>query len=195
MARPKNVPGAVPTRVRILDAAEAVFAEQGFDRARLADVAERVGIRRPSLLYHFASKDALYEAVVQRAFGDLGVVLLGMLGDTGELESALEGLVETFTGFVDGRPGFAALVLREFLDGRGGGQVLLSQVMVPLLDQVVAEVDARMPGGQGERVRLALLQIASTSLLRSASGDLRGPLWGSGPGLDKDFLRRMVLED
>lgn len=195
MARPKLVPGAVPTRVRILDAAEASFAEQGFDAARLADVAERVGIRRPSLLYHFASKDLLYEAVVQRAFGDLGGVLLATLGDTGELERALEGLVDTFVGFVDGRPGFAALVLREFLDGRGGGQELLTQVMVPLLDQVVAMVDERLPGGQGERVRHALLQVAATALLRSASGTLRVPLWGDGPGLDKDFLRRMVLRD
>ncbi len=194
MPRPKVVPGAVPTRVRILDAAEGVFAEQGFDGARLADVAARVGIRRPSLLYHFASKELLYEAVVARAFGDLGTALLGMLGDAGDdLEGALEGLVESFVGFVDGREGFAALVLREFLDGRGGGQVLLELVMVPLLDQVSSEVDRRLPGGQGQRVRLALLQVASTALLRSASGPLRGPLWGDGPGLDQDFLRRMIL--
>ncbi len=195
MARPKTVPGAVPTRVRILDAAEACFAEQGYGAARLADVAERVGIRRPSLLYHFSSKELLYEAVVLRAFGDLGSVLVATLGDAGEVEQALEGLVDTFTAFVDSRPGFAALVVREFLDGRGGGQLLLSQAMVPLLDQVVADVDRRTPGGQGERVRLALLQIAATTLLRSASGDLRVPLWGEGPGLDKDFLRRMVLKD
>jgi AcrR family transcriptional regulator len=193
MARPKAVPGAVPTRVRILDAAEAVFAQVGFDAARLADVAADVGIRRPSLLYHFGSKETLYAAVVQRAFRDLGNALLSTLTDTGELESTLEGLVQTFVGFVEGRPGFAALVLREFLDGHGGGQVLLSQVMVPLLDQVVDQVDQRIPGGRGERVRLALLQVAATALLRSASGELREPLWGTGAGLDTDFLRRMIL--
>lgn len=195
MARPKVIAGAVPTRVRVLDAAEQIFAEHGFGATRLADVAARVGIRRPSLLYHFASKELLYGAVVQRAFGDLGAVLLGALGDASEPEQALEGLVRTFVGFVDARPGFAALVLREFLDGRGGGQQLLSDVMIPLLDQVVAEVDRRLPEGRAERLRLALLQVASTALLRSAAGPLRVPLWGAGPGLDTDFLRRMILTD
>jgi AcrR family transcriptional regulator len=55
-----------PTAERVLAAAEDLFARHGFDATSLADVAERVGIRTPSLYSHFASKQDLYEAVVDR---------------------------------------------------------------------------------------------------------------------------------
>src|SRR5215475_11693621 len=54
------------TRERILDAAEALFADRGFEGAALRDVAARVGIRTPSLYNHFPSKEALYAAVLER---------------------------------------------------------------------------------------------------------------------------------
>jgi TetR/AcrR family transcriptional regulator len=47
---------AIRTRAAILDAAEALFSERGFDATRLEDVAERVGIRRASIVYYFKDK-------------------------------------------------------------------------------------------------------------------------------------------
>ena len=60
---------AQSTRDQILDAAEAVFAEKGFAAARLEDVAERVGIRRASIVYYFRDKQQLYDAVLTTVFG------------------------------------------------------------------------------------------------------------------------------
>ena len=51
---------------RILDAAEDLFAENGYSATSLADVADRVGIRSPSLYNHFKNKEALYQAVLER---------------------------------------------------------------------------------------------------------------------------------
>jgi TetR/AcrR family transcriptional regulator len=60
-------PGAVrATSDRILDAAEDIFAAKGYSATSLADVADVVGIRSPSLYNHFKSKQALYEAVLDR---------------------------------------------------------------------------------------------------------------------------------
>ncbi|MGE0323143.1 MAG: TetR/AcrR family transcriptional regulator [Polyangiaceae bacterium] len=56
----------VPTRIRILDVAEQEFAIRGYRAASLSDIADGVGIRTPSLYKHFASKQALYEAVLDR---------------------------------------------------------------------------------------------------------------------------------
>ncbi len=54
------------TAERILDAAEAVFAERGFDAASLGDVADRVGIRPQAIYNHFSGKRELYAAVLER---------------------------------------------------------------------------------------------------------------------------------
>ncbi len=54
------------SRRRILDAAEELFAERGFDRTSFVDIAERSGISRGSIPWHFKNKDGLVMAVVGR---------------------------------------------------------------------------------------------------------------------------------
>src|SRR5580765_5427209 len=63
------------TRRLALRSAEDVFATLGYAGARMEDVAERVGIRRASLMYYFRDKHALYEAL-------LGISMWEMAGAT-----------------------------------------------------------------------------------------------------------------
>lgn len=56
------------TRREILDAAWAVAREKGIASLTLKDVAERVGMRAPSLYSHFASKNAIYDAMFGQAW-------------------------------------------------------------------------------------------------------------------------------
>ena len=51
------------TRATILAEARRVFARQGYGESTLREIARAVGIKTPSLYAHFASKEALYEAV------------------------------------------------------------------------------------------------------------------------------------
>src|SRR5688500_6899798 len=112
MARPVAT-AAPPTAERILEAAEGALALAGDESARLEDIAREVGIRRPSLLHHYAPKDHLYAAVVKRAYERLGVALSGALVAEGGFAERLDALVCAYLEFLARRPTFAPLVLRE----------------------------------------------------------------------------------
>lgn len=58
-------------REEILDAAEALFGNQGIEGTSVGELLERVGIARGTLYYHFESKEAIVEALVQRLVGRL----------------------------------------------------------------------------------------------------------------------------
>jgi TetR/AcrR family transcriptional regulator len=51
-------------RALILEAAEEVFAAKGFDGATTAEIAARAGLPKANLHYYFATKEAVYRAVI-----------------------------------------------------------------------------------------------------------------------------------
>lgn len=161
------------------EAARGVFAREGFTDATLAEIARAVGIRRPSLLHHFPTKDALYREVVAAAFAELGAALAGPLFAGGGYRQRLEALARAFGEFVESRPEVARLVVRELLD-EGPGQAILLEQVAPLLDEVVAFVEAQGSArlAPGLSARAALMTVVSDTLLRTAAGSLRQPLWG-----------------
>ena len=59
-ARPRS-----DARDRILTAATRLFAQRGYNATSVQSVATEVGIRAPSLLYHFPSKELLRDAVLE----------------------------------------------------------------------------------------------------------------------------------
>jgi AcrR family transcriptional regulator len=181
MARPKIVAGEIHTTDRLLSAAEHAFAEAGFDGAKLHDIAEAAGISRPSLLYHFESKHALYCAVVQRVFEDLGLAIREGLAVAGGFGTRLDATLTRFVHFLESRPTAARLVLREVLDGRGPGHELLLSAGLPLLKLVERFIRDQGRGvvPAGVPVKDALLQLVAGSFVKAAAtGALKSELWG-----------------
>ncbi len=61
----------VDTRAEIRAAALELFAERGVDATSLREIAERIGITKAALYYHYASKDALLGELVDPMFAEL----------------------------------------------------------------------------------------------------------------------------
>jgi TetR/AcrR family transcriptional regulator len=119
---------AEKTRASILEASEALFAERGFDATRLEDIAERVGIRRASIVYYFKDKRELYDAVLEDVFGGLHDTLADMLVRGETLTEQIELGVSAWVDYVGRRPSIARLILREVADAsREHGAGVLEQ--------------------------------------------------------------------
>jgi AcrR family transcriptional regulator len=192
MGRPRTGSHAVPTRERILDAAERAFGADGFGDTKLADIASSAEIRRSSLLYHFPSKVELHAAVVVRVFDALQAAFAQVVAEPRPHDAQVVALVQAYLAFLERRPAFAGLVLRGLMDGRGPARELLQVRLVPLLQFIEAYVGPHAP--PGVPVRAALLQIGSDALVRATAGPLRDTLWGPSQSLAlaKTLLIRQV---
>lgn len=64
------VKSAEKRKSEILDVAEQLFAEKGFDNASTNDIINRIGIARGTLYHHFKSKEEILDAIVERMTSD-----------------------------------------------------------------------------------------------------------------------------
>ena len=151
MAQPvRSTPRAERTRAAILDAAEAVFAEQGFAATRLGEVAERVGIRRASIVYYFRDKAELYDAVLADSFGGLREVLEETLLGAGSLAERIEAAISAWIDYLGARPSVARLLLREVADARPGCPPPLLDHIQPIAEMAATAARAEPDGSLGE---------------------------------------------
>ena len=81
------------TKTRILDAAEQLFADRGFEATSLRLITETADVNLAAVNYHFHSKDALIEAVLNRRILPLNRERLRLLAEAG---STLEDVIRAF---------------------------------------------------------------------------------------------------
>ena len=78
MPRPRTAPtktrDAGASRARVFAAAAEEFAARGFDGAKVDRIAERAGVNKRLIYYYFGSKEGLYLAVLEQAYGDIRAI-------------------------------------------------------------------------------------------------------------------------
>jgi AcrR family transcriptional regulator len=166
---------AAATRRALLDAAAKLFAERGFDRTTVRDIAREAGANQSLLFRYFGSKDALFEEVVARTGREqiattpaerlFRTSLRGVLEPGGERNRVLETYLRS--------PGSdsAAEALRQEL-GHDYARTLATLTDAP---------DAEL------RADLALAWLLGIGLVRGITG--KEPLAGADP----DDVCRLVL--
>jgi AcrR family transcriptional regulator len=172
------------SRQAILDAAERLFAELGFEAVSMERIGRAAGLSRGAPGYFFRSKDALYRAVLQRMFesteqlvAETRQVLAAK--QAGALDSALEVVVSNLLDFLYERPAFMTLVEREALRRSGpmeGTRVHLS-LLRTALTLIVEELGYTAAASDAQQLLLSLLglcwfPLAHRPLIRDLGGQL-----------------------
>lgn len=132
------------TREKLLDAAERLFAEDGFDGVPIRDIAAAADVNIAAVNYHFQGKDRLYFEVLRRSITtkrDRNLAALDAVLD--EVGNDLEAIVRAFfRSHLDdalkteaGR-NFLRLLVREMHHGSPEGSLLIQELMLPMWDRL-----------------------------------------------------------
>ena len=108
---------AASTREALLGAAGELFAEFGFEGTTIDRISRRAGVNKALISYHFQGKRKLYQALIADSFDQLGKGLDAIPGTDSPPEVRLDAFSSAFQEFVQRRPTFPRLMLREALSG------------------------------------------------------------------------------
>lgn len=176
------------TREAILMEAGRLFAETGYDGTSLNDIAAGVGIRRPSLLHHFASKEQLYAEVFEEllsgwlerlsaaietpaeGFVPRGATMAGAAAPLREW-AMVESTIEAGFRFLADHPDFVRLIQREALDHGSRVGVDLVSVLRPMFDRAAAYFRSEMERGTFRSVDPEQLLLTGWGVLMSYFGE------------------------
>ncbi len=148
---------AEETRELILRAAEIEFANRGFSRARLEDIAEPVGITRAAIIYHFGDKKALYAAVLEDTFRALAERIRAALEADATPAERVERLIGAWVDYAAERPTLARLFMREVADSPRELPPELRQLVDPMFSVVTEGIEKGQNDGAFRKVDPALV--------------------------------------
>ncbi|GBE09973.1 nucleoid occlusion factor SlmA [bacterium BMS3Bbin12] len=104
-------------RATILEAAKALFAESGLHGVSVDAIAERLAVSPATLYKHFASKEALYEAVINATACSRESYVDAVLRGPSDFASVLRRIARTFVDSVAADPDFLRMEMHAVLEG------------------------------------------------------------------------------
>jgi AcrR family transcriptional regulator len=134
MPRPPRDATRKPRKDEILDEATRLFAERGYEGTSMGDLAERCGIRKASLFYHFENKEAIYAAVLDRLLAAVSRAITLAAGAHGSFAERLDTMTDAMTNVLGEQPYAARLIMREVMDWGPVIQGKLEASIIAVLD-------------------------------------------------------------
>jgi TetR/AcrR family transcriptional regulator len=187
------------SRAAILDAAERLFAEQGYDATSLTQVGAAAGVSRGTPGYFFRSKAELYQAVLDRSFAEVrDAVRAGReraLASGESPETILAGAVSDYFDFLAARPNFVRLIEREALNGSrlpaGVSHLSAGQEALAAISAELGLDDA--PSGEAAQLLLSIISLCWFPLIHARTVAPAVGIRLEGPD-DLERRKRHVME-
>jgi AcrR family transcriptional regulator len=158
-----------PVQERLLDAAEGLFCEHGFEGTSVRDIAAAAGCNIASVNYYFGGKEKLYLEVWRRHFNLMRQARIASIdrvmskqGGEPSLEELLASYADAFVEpLVDKHTGgrFIKLMAREMVDRHLPQNIFLEEMIIPVMTALQQALIKICPGLSEVNARLAILSV------------------------------------
>jgi AcrR family transcriptional regulator len=169
------------TRDRILDAATGEFAGHGLAGARVDRVAQRAGVNKAMIYYHFSSKENLYESIIDRQFERVADLLDVAVDSDADLEEILRQVSETYHDIFEAESPFRAILMYELATGAERLKRSLKRQVFErgLPEKVQKMITAGIRRGRLRKIdsRQALISFAGMNLFYLMMAPIAATIW------------------
>jgi AcrR family transcriptional regulator len=179
------------TEDRILTVALESFGMKGFDSVSLDDLAADLGITKQAILYHWSSKRALLDAVIDRAALELIIEFDGALSEEGSGWSRVESVVRRIFRVAMRRPELLGFI-REISRIGGDASLRVTADLDPFVSRATAYFQREMDEGRIRRCDPGLVSAYSTVLGAATEVEVLRAV-GIEPTLRSTVVRRREL--
>lgn len=178
--RPRKKPAETATREKILRVARKFFAENGYHQTSLDQVAAAIDIRVPSLLYHFPSKQKLYESVVTELMTEVARVLDEVYAVEGEAGERFQKALNLLVQFEKRESAIIPIVLADSFTMGSPGQKILAEAIAPLLDRAEEYFRKHIapPVSPKAPLREVMVMVLLSYASRMGLGEAGKKIWG-----------------
>ena len=102
---------------KILTAARAVFAENGYSGTHMSEIALRAGVNKATLYYQIGDKDTLYANVIHQVIGNIAQNIAQAVANANGPEEKIHVYINTIVEAVDKNPEIPSIMMREVASG------------------------------------------------------------------------------
>lgn len=166
---------------KFVAAAYTLFSERGFYGVSLADVAAELGLTKQAVLYHFATKEALYSEVLRQLAQRFETIVGEVRSQNDTSDARFERFVERLHEHLQDEPRDARLIARELLDNLDRAETSRIWYLKPFLDECVALLSERSEWANrslGEKTAAIYQMIGAINYFAISGATLKG-IWGT----------------
>ncbi|MCC6524427.1 MAG: TetR/AcrR family transcriptional regulator [Polyangiaceae bacterium] len=139
--RPTAERGA--TAERILAAGEELFCQRGFGAVSVRDIAERAGVQKALVFYHYGNKDALFARVLEGYYRAHTEALSRAFAAEGTRRERFHRLIDAYLDFIAGHVRYAVLVQRAVAEPEA--HPFIGENLAPLFEWIAGALREVVP--------------------------------------------------
>lgn len=183
----------------ILDTAEKLFGDHGFEGVSMSTLAKEAGVSKANIFHHFKSKEELYMTVLHRARKRFVSRLVSEANGNSDPQQRIQNLTHAYLQQILVNEPLVRLLMRELMEGHHTGQKLSERLFDDNFSELIGlmrEAQSRGELRAGFNPGMAMVIIAAVSIFYIQGRDflrhLPGMAWTDEPGNVSDALWQIL---